>query len=89
MGAARHNWSLFNGYAMRHGHQRVMDMPFADFLDFVTYWLFENLDEQESWKLESELLMPLGDMNPDTVPADHPIWGAEAEMAGWPMMGDN
>lgn len=74
---------------MRHGHQRVMDMPFPDFLDFVTFWLFENLDEKESWKLESDLLMPLQTSKPEEIPADHPIWGGAAELASWPMFGDN
>lgn len=85
MGTAIGNATAFNGYALRHGHRSVWELPFADLLDFVTYWLFENLDEKERFRLESELLMPLAGADPENIPADHAVWGAEAELASWPM----
>jgi hypothetical protein len=70
------NWNTFNGWALARGIHAVKLSP-SDFQDLVLYWLMENRNAEELYELERDLTMPPPDFE---VPADDPVWGAEAEM---------
>lgn len=72
-------WTNINGWALARGI-RLLDLSTPDFLDVVTFWLFDGIAEDSARRLEDELLMPPTNA---TVDSDDPVWSADAEMAAF------